>query len=160
MNVTDMLKKLEEHGFNVRNAQADVLGDPEIGRCPVIMNAHYRRKAGQANWTRAGSPINIQLARKLWLIGWDAVHKTFIHELAHLFATDDGHGRRWHELCEHFGAKQGQYHNYSTVLGYKPRPLKIVGVCVDCGRKYSGRRRLNKTWTYTCQCGSKDIQRA
>jgi len=126
---------------------------PELGITEVV-KAKYKRKAGTATRYNDGTHI-IRLASRLWLTpgnAWDAIYNTFLHELAHCFAQDvRAHGWEWARWCKIFGIKPDIYHPYEHL---KRKKAFVVAVCIDCTHEYTGRRRLNRTWKYTCHlCG-------
>ena len=156
MTVYEMLFELRDRGYDVNAALVAISEKPEIGKVEVV-KAKYKRKAGTANKYRDGTFV-IKLASKLWLTpgnAWDAIHETFIHELAHIFTqfTVDirSHGSVWKNWCEIFGIEPDQYHSYEHL---RRKKAFVVAVCVDCTYEYVGHRRLNRHATYYCsRCG-------
>jgi predicted SprT family Zn-dependent metalloprotease len=150
MNVQDMLKNLEERGYDVSQALVEVGLRDDIANAKVIISEKYRKVAGRARWVN-GLP-QIILARRLWITpgdAWKIVHETFLHELAHLFFPKEGHGYHWQLTCIKFGIKVERFHDY---CGLKGNSLRLVAKC-NCGKEYFGKRRLDRYRSYQCECG-------
>ncbi len=153
MTVREMLFDLQRRGYNVDAVLVAITERPDIGKSEVI-KAKYRRKAGTATRYRDGTFI-IRLASRLWLTpgnAWDAIHETFLHELAHCFTKNIvSHGAYWQSWCKLFGIEPDKYHPYTHLRRKKPF---VVAVCVDCTHEYLGRKRLNHRTAYYCKfCG-------
>jgi predicted SprT family Zn-dependent metalloprotease len=153
MTVGSLLIELQTRGFIVDRAIGMAI-EREFLYVPVIQSTRYRTCAGKA-FGRSNNR-KIVLSHLLWMApgnAWINVHKTFIHELAHLLAWGDGHGSTWKRICKQIGGDGIRCHNYKEMQKRQP---KEIAACYTCDKKWHGRKGLAKNRNYTCpKCGEK-----
>ena len=152
MTVGSLLFELAGRGFTVRKA-LQLATERKLMDVPVIQTTRYRTCAGKA-YGRVGSR-KIVLSHLLWMApgnSWINVHRTFIHELAHLLTWGDGHGRFWKRTCWEMGGSGVRCHNYDELQKRQP---KAIAACYPCDRTWHARKGLAKNRSYTCpDCGA------
>ena len=148
MTVRSMLFALKLKGYDVSEAFA--MCDERILNLPVEKNKRYKTVAGRALRDK------IVLAARLWEVpgnAWDAIHSTFMHELAHVLAPWHGHSDVWKQIAIRLGDDGERCHNYEN-MARKPRPRKAVAACIPCEKVWYRKKRLNKNRTFHCPiCG-------
>jgi predicted SprT family Zn-dependent metalloprotease len=151
MTVKDMLDELKRRGYDVERA----LKLKKFWDVPVVKSGKMRSTAGRATRWPNGKQ-EIRLATRLWLApgnSWDHVHRTFIHELAHLICREiQSHGDEWKGWCAHLGGEPVRFHSYEHL---SRRPTKAVAMCQPCDKVFHRRNRLPRHRMYTCpKCGT------
>lgn len=122
-----------------------ILGDRGIS-APVLVEWNRRMvaRAGDMGWapTYNGSIYRIRLSWKLFMAyGVDRIHRTFLHELAHVIihATfgASGHGENFKSMCAQLGGSMctkyaGHKYAECATSEYLKSPKKLVYTCT-CG---------------------------
>ncbi len=150
MTVRSMLFALKLKSYDV--SEAFSMCTEEILNLPVEKNTRYKTVAGRALGHK------IVLASKLWEVpgnAWDAIHSTFMHELAHVLAPWHGHDSEWKSIAIRLGDDGERCHNYEN-MSRTPRKRKAVAACIPCEKVWYRKKRLAKNRTFHCpKCGGK-----
>ena len=127
------------------------------GKVEVVWNSRMRSTAGRAFYK--GSKI--ELNPKLKNISEEEVHRTLLHELAHLVAFHRygtriaPHGAEWKQACAELGIP-GETATHKLPLPSRRMEKRWRYSCPVCGEGFDRVRRMKKAaGCYTC-CKTKN----
>lgn len=115
-------------------------------RVKVEWNPRMRSTAGRATWPTAVIELNVHLSS----ISKEEVHRTLLHELAHLVTYErygnvriQAHGVEWQQACAELGIP-GERATHRLSLPSRSLKRKWIYTCGECGSSIERVRRFKR----------------